>query len=50
MPIAIGPGIRIGGGINIDGDDFIPGTQLMTEDMISYILLEDGSTYIIMEI
>ena len=50
MPIAIGPGIKIGGGISVGGDEFIPGTQLLTEDMLFYILLEDGFTYIIMEI
>jgi hypothetical protein len=50
MAILIGSGIQIGGGISIGGDPFIPGTQLLTEDLTTYFVLEDGFTYIIMEI
>ena len=52
MPILVGSGISIQGGIVV-GDllaVYIPGTQIVTEDLISYIVLEtDIENYIILE-
>lgn len=52
MAIVIGTGITIQGGI-IVGDlvaEVIPGTQIVSEDSLLYIVKEeDGATYIITE-
>lgn len=52
MAVVIGTGITIQGGIVV-GDlsaIAIPGTQIVSEDLLLYIVLEeDGATYIITE-